>query len=261
MDRFGNAGRGASPVGFLYSDALGHPWVPRESMGCMYGMYPAFMPRPAVVCTPSPQGGVVMKFAHKCVVAAMIVACGTVAAAPTPVDSINGGASPAATTWSAAEAGWLYSPTESYSLSEVQTRFASTDGRTVAMEIWDQAPVNGGHLLRAASTSLTGEPFATWSFAALDLRAGEDYFFGFRNISGLDVNFTRDAGATNLGRYYFSFTDAGEYEREVVSSTISGAQPILRFSGTRAIPEPASSALAALALSLLLVRVGKRADR
>lgn len=119
MDRFGNAGRGVFPVGFLYSDALGHPWVARESMGCMYGMYPA----------------------------------------------------------------------------------------------------------------------------------------------ALDVNFTRDAGATNLGRYYFSFADAGEYEREVVSSTISGAQPILRFSGARAIPEPATSALAALALSLLLVRVGKRADR
>ncbi len=41
MDRFGNAGRGVFPVGFLYSDALGHPLVPSESMGCMYGMYPA----------------------------------------------------------------------------------------------------------------------------------------------------------------------------------------------------------------------------
>lgn len=201
-----------------------------------------------------------MNFARACFVVATVIACGSVVALPTQVDSINGAASPVAgTAWSAAEAGWLYSPTESYSLSEVKTRFASIDSRTVVLEIWDGAPLHGGHLLRSASTSLTGEPFETWSFADLDLQTGEDYFVGFRNISGLGVNFTRDAGATNLGRYYFSFDNTGAYEREVVSSTISGAQPILRFAGTRAVPEPASSFLTALALALMLVQVGKRA--
>ena len=185
--------------------------------------------------------------------AALVVATGAGAAA-LPIDDINGAATPAATQWVATEAGWLYTPTGAYLLQQVQTRFGTSDGRQVDLEIWDEAPLQGGNRLRTASATLDASGLASWSLADLDLQAGEDYFVGIRNLSGLGVNFTRDAGATHLGGYWFGRDGLGTFDVAVVSSTISGAQPILAFAGSQPVPAPMTALLVIPGLALLAGR-------
>lgn len=184
--------------------------------------------------------------------AAAMVGPASAWAVAVPIDDINGGATPVATQWAATEAGWLYTPTGSYVLQQVQTRFGTSDGRQVDLEVWDEAPAEGGQRLRNASAMVDVSGLATWSLADMDLQAAEDYFIGFRRLSGLGVNFTRDLGATHLGGYWFGRDGLGTYGTAVVSATISGAQPILAFAGVNTVPAPSIALLVVPGLALLL---------
>ena len=136
--------------------------------------------------------------------------------AATVVDSVNASNFPVndGCTWFASEVGWSYTPRFSYNLSGINTKFGEGVGvmsKPVMVEVYDKAPTTGGTLLRSASFTATANAFSGGIFAALNLLAGEDYFIGFRNVNGLGVNFTQDAGAVALNPFQFGFGNSGSY--------------------------------------------------
>lgn len=161
------------------------------------------------------------------------------------VDSINVGATPSASTnWIATEVGWTYVPSFDYNLDGVLTKFGigANDGRTITVEVYDEAPSAGGVLLRSGTFNPASDSFAGATFLPLALVAGEDYFIGFRNVGGLPVNVTSDGGATNLpGGLMYSFSNNGTYN--LGPETGFTAQPILQFTGASNVPEPATMAV------------------
>jgi hypothetical protein len=157
-------------------------------------------------------------------------------------DSVNADKSPTPVFWRATEVGWLYTPSISYSLSGINTKFgAVTDPnlglpRTVTLEVYDQLPEMGGTLLRSTSFTALLNTFSGGRFSPLNLIAGEDYFIGFRNVAGLGVNETDDADAMSLDLLRFGFDNDGSYS--LIDSGIN-SQPILEFAETPdAIPTP-----------------------
>ncbi|MBW4578090.1 MAG: PTPA-CTERM sorting domain-containing protein [Tildeniella nuda ZEHNDER 1965/U140] len=156
------------------------------------------------------------------------------------VDSVNADKSPAErVSWGASEVGWSYTPTFSYDLSGINTKFGarSVGSKTVTVEVYDKAPTTGGTLLRSASFTSLANAFSGGTFTALSLLAGEDYFIGFRDVDGLDVNVTQDAGVVSLP---YRFGSSGSYET-AFSGSFFVTQPILQFVGEvpTAIPTPA----------------------
>ncbi len=166
-------------------------------------------------------------------------------------DSINQNASPSGATWAATEVGWFYTPTLSYNLVGVQTKFGSADSRTVTVEVYDAFPGSGGTLLRSAGFTPEANAFAGGEFAPLSLTAGDTYFVGFRNVGGLSVNVTSDPGATNLpGGLRYSFDNNGSYN--LGPETAFTAQPILQFeTGTAPIPTPEPTSLTLVAVGVV----------
>jgi len=179
------------------------------------------------------------------------------AKAATIVDSVNANNSPAAfTSWGATEVGWFYTPTFSYTLNGINTKFGSggsANNQIVTVEIYNGAP-SSSTLLRSASFTALINQFSGGTFASLSLLAGQNYFIGFRNVGGLGVNFTNDAGATALASFRFGFNNDGTYP--VSFSGTPNTQPILQFSqNSTAVPTPALlPGLAALGFGVLRKR-------
>jgi hypothetical protein len=147
------------------------------------------------------------------------------------VDSVNQNGYPEENVWLAADVGWEYTPTISYTLTGVFTKFGGYgDNRTVTVEVYDDLPGDGGSLLRSAGFTPTGQTFCGASFSPINLIAGHTYFIGFRNVANLGVNVTGNPEATTLSLLYYSYADDGSYS--IIQDTAPGTStPILEFYG------------------------------
>ncbi|MBS0444419.1 MAG: PEP-CTERM sorting domain-containing protein [Proteobacteria bacterium] len=214
--------------------------------------------------------------------AALACAALTVATATAPpaaaatFDSINGAASPPFVLYGGPQnIGWFYTPPTSYDLDGISSNFEpvpnGTGSRTITVQIWTDRPGNGGTLLGQGSftgNSASGGVLGA-SFASTRLTGGTSYFVDFLDTIGMGVNLgswaldangnpAPSAGATtNLGAWYLdnstsgapTFTgpgsevmDGGSYYT-TATGNVSFAEPILYFSGTAPVPEPATMAL------------------
>jgi len=179
-------------------------------------------------------------------------------------DSVNESATPAFyapgspfnLTWSASQVGWFYTPSFSYDLWKVTTKFGITDNRLVTEDIFQASrgadgsllsPTLGEAPLRSAAFAPQTDAFAGGQFAPLTLAANQTYFIGFENVNGLGLNVTTDSGATSLpGGLRFGFANGGGYYPWPIGGFLS--QPILQFQfdpppETPAVPEPSTLAL------------------
>jgi hypothetical protein len=170
------------------------------------------------------------------------------------MDSVNEFAPPHATDqWGGYEVGWFYTPSSSYVLTGIETRFAGTDGRTCTLEFFQNGPPSVGGSVRLGSAAFATAATPTWSgvtFAgAIHLTAGSTYFVGLRNtqpVRGnpgvLGYNVTNQPGATALS-YRFSW-GSGLYEYSY--NEAPWTQPILRFNGNGPDVVPEAGTLSAL---------------
>jgi hypothetical protein len=116
-------------------------------------------------------------------------------------------------------------------------------------------------LLGSASYVPASNVFSGATFASpIHIDAGQDYFVGFRNISGLGSNITFDAGKTDLGPAYISSGGNNLYS----SLCLPSSAPILEFfaqpSPPPSTPLPSSALAGACLLGVFgFARKGKRA--
>jgi hypothetical protein len=191
--------------------------------------------------------------------------------------------------WGAADVGWLYTPSTSYNLSGIDTKFSSPNltsvlDRTVTVDLYQgNTPANGGTLLGSfnffSDDAANPQTFVGGSFTApIALTAGQQYFVGFlnvgpippsspSNVNDLGVNFTIDPSAAFLSNFYFdspsnsSCSTGGTFACEDPSKDVLG-QPILEFFEPQptAVPEPSS--LAFLGVSVVALGwLGRRTLR
>jgi len=205
-----------------------------------------------------------------CAAAMVIVAAARQAQAGWIIaDSVNASATPAfydpgspiTMTWAASQVGWFYTPSTSFPLWEVLTKFGVTDHRLVTVDVYQAShgangtllsPSAGDVPLRSAQFAPQTDALAGGIFAPLTLTANNTYFIGFENVSGLGLNVTADSGATSLaGGLRFGFSGGG-YLPVSVGGFLS--QPILQFQydppnlppaapDAPAVPEPSSIVL------------------
>ncbi|MHC4623242.1 MAG: peptidoglycan DD-metalloendopeptidase family protein [Planctomycetota bacterium] len=159
-------------------------------------------------------------------------------AAPAAVmDSINADKNPSNEPWGVPEVGWIYTPGLAYNLTGVGTKFGSGDSRMVTVEVYDEPASQGGTLLRSATFSPLANAFAGGSFEPLEVSTGEDYFIGFRNVLGLNANFTPEPDSVSVSPLYYSATDSGSYEE--ITFYYIFTQAILQFEGFEGqVPDP-----------------------
>ena len=187
-----------------------------------------------------------------CVAGGLLLASQSVFASV--VDGINEFSAPFSSDWGVPEVGWFYTPTFDYQLDGIETKFRTSLGRVIDLELYQNfVPGVGGTLMRTGSFVPVGEQFTGATFANLQMVGGESYFVGFKNTFELGVNYTTDVSATNLGDVYYSFNPGDDF-----GNAQSGvfAQPILRFLGqSGSVAEPATLLLLGLGVAALaLVR-------
>lgn len=190
-----------------------------------------------------------------CVAGGLLLATQSVSAGV--VDAINESAAPASSDWIAIEVGWFYTPAFDYALSGVETKFGSSDGRSVAVKVFQNfMPGVGGTLLRSGFLGPVANAFSGASFAELALLSGEEYFVAFVDTADMGVNYTADADATVLGQAHFSLIPGEEFNHV---QNGDAEQPILRFLGpSNAIAEPATLLLLGLGLVALALAQVRR---
>ena len=152
--------------------------------------------------------------------------------------------------------GWYFTPTSTFFLNAIQTRFNPARGtnvdRTVSVELWSDRPTMGGSLLRSAnfqSNSALGM-FGGGAFAPILFQSGIQYFIGFRNVQGMGVNYTKDPLALSLGFEYFSLAPVAGDNFDLVGDRRS---PSLRLIGSQVstVPEPMTMTLLATGLAAM----------
>ena len=109
---------------------------------------------------------------------AVALATGTSSGNAAIIVSINGMDNPdLAASWNVPEVGWLYTPTFSYTISSIVTKFGSSDGRIVNAEIFSGAP--GALVLLGAGglIPVAGAFASTTSFPIVNPNCGSDILY------------------------------------------------------------------------------------
>lgn len=171
-------------------------------------------------------------------------------------DSINEGATPAfyspagGLAWgpTTADVGWFYTPSQSYDLWQIATKFAWADGRNVTVDVYNGSlglpPAPGDSPLRSAVFTPQSDAFAGGIFAPLPLTAGNTYFVEFENVQGLGVNVTNDNGATSLAGAWKTSTPGSSWQSLSPPTAGFYSQPIVQFlTDPATVPEPSSLVL------------------
>ncbi|MBV9225877.1 MAG: PEP-CTERM sorting domain-containing protein [Acidobacteriaceae bacterium] len=146
------------------------------------------------------------------------------------------------------DVGWFYTAPFSYTLTSVDFKFGSTDGRSVTEEVFTSPTpaALGGTLLGSATFVPVADSFAGGSLSPISIIGGDIYLIGILNVNGLDGPFTLANGAQNLlgaSGTGGTFTSGPNYFP-------ASGNVIMELIGTSAVPEPSSLSLLAVGLAL-----------
>jgi len=150
--------------------------------------------------------------------------------------------------WGIRDVGWLYTPTVSYDLEKIETKYGSDPGNsaspTITLQFYDALPSQGGQLLVSDDFIRTTNTFSGITFSPILLSAGHTYFVGFHGVFNEPVNVTDDPQSEKLPTFYFDTDGSASYSIEANAGNSQGVdfpfRPILLFNGPRVneTPEP-----------------------
>jgi PEP-CTERM motif len=154
------------------------------------------------------------------------------------VDTINASSPLSGCCYNATDVGFLYTPGFSYTLDGIETKFSSTDPRTVTVAIYSGVP-GSLSLLASGGVNPVANSFVTAAVAPLLLIGGTTYFLAFENLAGLGPNLT-SVGPTSLTFYI----DNGDLSFGNGPLFQNGVGPVVQFDGVAsAVPEPSTWAM------------------
>lgn len=162
------------------------------------------------------------------------------------------------------EVGFRYTPSISYNLERVETRFSAgvDEDRVMTVQVYlldnPDWPATGkpGTLLREADFSPLEDEFCGGAFEPLPFIEGVEYFVGIQNVGNHPVNWIRTVGQPS-GTYDFLGSYHSDRRMDETYNTFGGGYaPIYRFVGTE-IPEPATAMLLVGGLGMLVKRRGR----
>jgi hypothetical protein len=191
-------------------------------------------------------------------IATLFATCATFVFLSPPVSagtvtySVNSAFAPALDAWTVPDVGWLFTVPSTFTLTEVETLFSSADSRTVTLEIYSGIPNDSGTALLATSTfTPVGGSYSGAAITPITLTVGLPYFVGFKNVSGIGVNYTDTANPAVVDLpLYFDVAPPPYYS--ILQTGYATGRPILLFE-TQEVPEPAGVWLTGLGICLLLV--------
>jgi hypothetical protein len=172
------------------------------------------------------------------------------------IDNVNGNAKPPFLAWGGDNAGWVYTPSFSYSLDGIYSTFenvgsATQQGpvatRTVILSVFDKTPT-GSLLARTTFTADGRGGNLGGSFPAILLLAGHDYFIGYEHIYNIGLNIpnwmpNQAPGTVNLNGWYIE-SNWGKYLPKFIDGVLQVfSAPILRFEGAQVAVLPAADCL------------------
>jgi hypothetical protein len=186
-------------------------------------------------------------------------------AAPlTVVDEVNATDTPdSIDAWNVDNVGWLYTPTQTYTVTDIGTAFGTSSSSPVTVEIYEDSslPLSLGTLGTIVAAGALTPVADTMAFASLNLGqgvtldAGVQYFIAFLGVQGLGENVTDAGSATSLGNfYYFNNSDCGCMDVVEGGSTAMcdpHSQPIFEFETCDPDPVPEPSTWVLLVGSLV----------
>jgi hypothetical protein len=160
--------------------------------------------------------------------------------ADTVVDTINPSLTPCVgCSWAANWEAWTYTPAISYSLTDVETKWAAAgNSGTVGVGIYSGF-ANGPTGLLGSSTMFANNDGSSWStasFSPISIAAGNTYYILFSGTSGIGANVT-STGPGAITPYNFSYDNSNWYYW-------GGAYGMFQFSSSgSSVPEPGSMVL------------------
>ena len=183
------------------------------------------------------------------IVLVIVLSSGLTASAQTPSTQTNLGYNETlggqVLVWDASlrAVGYYIKPSAAFNLTGVQTNFnpvqqSGSQDRDVTIELFTERPAAGGTVLRTATfnSSAARGRLGGVTFAPLVLNVGTTYFVGFRNIAGIGINTTNDAGAVNCGACLYvenQTSPLNSYNiRGGTAQPSAQDQPIIRLVGT-----------------------------
>jgi hypothetical protein len=199
---------------------------------------------------------------------------------PVVVDGINQYGWNAYTIFQVGSIGWAYTPTQSYALGGILTRFADLGrDRDVTVEVLDGTRTTQLASATFNSATARGQMGGGYFGSPLTLVAGTTYLIGFRNVGpvGDDSDPSNYLGANlaywatpegRLANVWYGFDDAEPYAYDATADdTEIETQPILQFVSpvggaaeipTSTVPEPSTVALCATGLAVLAAGARRR---
>ena len=132
--------------------------------------------------------------------------------------------------WAVQEIGWYYTPTQSFWVSFLGTRFGSygTD-RNVIAEIRTAPGADGGVTLASGvfNSSVARTGIGGAFFTSFLMEAGTEYFLGFRGMHLLGANAVTP-GVDGPNEWRVGYTTGGMYSYHAIGNY----RPVLRLGGT-----------------------------
>ena len=200
-----------------------------------------------------------MQLTHKAIIGkaglalASLALLGLAASRPAQAQgfSVNAADSPALQTWNSTEAGWLVTPDDSFTLTNIVSNFNyDLFGQGyITCSVYANNPAYLGGVLLTSGSSVKNDPAGEITFnmnAPTSITAGDTYFIDFTGIYGLGINVTDAPGATKPGTEYYTLN--GQHGSD--NSDLYD-QPILSLNGATA-PVPEASTTVSFGLLLCL---------